>query len=181
MIFYTADTHFYHGRIMEFCPNTRIGKDYVEMTNKLIANWNSQVGPEDLVYHLGDFSFGKHEQTKSVLNRLNGRIILIKGNHDRQLLVNPDLLKRFESVHDYLEIKVEKIDVVLFHYPILEFNKMHYGAFHCFGHVHGKQMNLQDRRAMDVGIDSRPFGDMKLWTWDEIKEKLNARPIFSHH
>jgi calcineurin-like phosphoesterase family protein len=50
------------------------------MNKILTENWNSVVGQEDLVFHLGDFAFGG---VKKYLPYLNGEIILIRGNHDR--------------------------------------------------------------------------------------------------
>ena len=56
------------------------------MDEVIISNWNSVVGEDDTVYHLGDFAFGQGsiEKIEEYVSRLNGRIILIKGNHDRQ-------------------------------------------------------------------------------------------------
>ena len=70
---------------------------------------------------------------------------------------------------------------VLFHFPIIEWDKMHYGAWHLYGHVHGKDMGLGDRRAFDVGVDTRPNGDMAPWSFDELREIMKHRAIFSHH
>ena len=50
---------------------------------KLIANWNNTVAKEDIVYMLGDFTLSRNkEYIKSLLQRLNGKIILVMGNHD---------------------------------------------------------------------------------------------------
>jgi calcineurin-like phosphoesterase family protein len=178
--FLVSDTHFYHKNIQKFCPTTRPGKDYIEMSEMMIYNWNSQVRKTDLVYHLGDFSFGSYTETADTLRRLNGRIILVKGNHD-QMVLKPEQRTRFERIEPYLETKINGIDVVMFHYPIKEWNKMHRGSYHCYGHVHNKDIGLNDRRAMDVGIDARPNGDMMLWDFDEIHEILVKRPIMTHH
>jgi calcineurin-like phosphoesterase family protein len=53
------------------------------MNEVLIKNWNSLIGKEDIVYHLGDFGFGDEKQIEAITNRLNGRKFLILGNHDR--------------------------------------------------------------------------------------------------
>lgn len=178
--FFTSDTHFFHRKIQEFCPATRPGKDYLEMTETMIYNWNSVIQKQDTVFHLGDFSFGSYEETRDVLDRLNGHKHFIKGNHD-QVILKSDLKLRFESVRDYFRTKIEGVDVVMFHFPIKEWDKMHRGSYHLYGHVHGKDMGLDDRRAMDVGIDARPHGDLMVWSWDEIHEKLKNRPVAPHH
>ena len=79
-IFLSADTHFNHRNIIEYCQ--RPFKDVEEMNFKIIENWNDLVTDEDIVYFLGDFCFGQY---KCFEERLNGKIIFIKGNHDKNL------------------------------------------------------------------------------------------------
>lgn len=55
---------------------------YEEMNEALISIWNSTIQPKDTIFHLGDFSFGNVEETMAILQRLNGKIHLIQGNHD---------------------------------------------------------------------------------------------------
>jgi len=80
-IFITADHHFHHKNIIEYC--NRSFKTVEEMDNVTIEKWNKKVGRDDLVIHLGDFALGTKEQVKETKEKLNGTIILIKGNHDR--------------------------------------------------------------------------------------------------
>lgn len=47
------------------------------MNETIIANWNSVVGPDDIIFHLGDFCLGDSAEWINVLNRLNGKIYLI--------------------------------------------------------------------------------------------------------
>jgi calcineurin-like phosphoesterase family protein len=148
------------------------------MTNHIVHDWNSKVSANDLVYHLGDVSFGDEEKTKSVLWRLNGKIILVKGNHDK-VVTNGDCSARFESITDYARISIDGHEVMMFHFPIWEWDKMHRGSFHLYGHVHGN--SSVPGRAMDVGVDMRPGVDMSPWSWDEIKKKISPIEIRSHH
>ena len=78
-IFFTSDTHFFHKNIIKYC-NRPFGS-VEEMNEALVANWNSVVGPDDHVYHLGDFCFGNVEKWNWCLEpgRLNGHIHLILG------------------------------------------------------------------------------------------------------
>ena len=145
----------------------------------MIQKWNTQVRPIDRVYCLGDFSFYKASITESIVKRLNGNIHLILGNHDNWLNDYNYNKKLFGSVSNYKEIKVAGRKVVLMHYPIYEWNLMHRGSYHLFGHVHGNV--TIPGRAMDVGIDTRPQKDMGLWSWKEIDEILNEKEIRSHH
>lgn len=186
-IFFTSDNHFFHKSILKFCPDKRGNAQSVdEMNEKMIEVWNEQVKPTSTVYCLGDFSFGTTEETHELIKRLNGRINLILGNHD-YWLTKPDdagLAKMCKCllngwVDSYRRIKIDKQHIVLFHYPIVEFDRMHYGAYHAYGHVHGNYVH--PGRAIDVGIDARPNGDMKLWEWTELREAFLNRPILSHH
>lgn len=175
--FFTSDNHFGHKAIKRFCPDTRHGSDWKEMNELMIQIWNKTVRPNDTVYTLGDFSFMSTEDTIKVLQRLNGRIHLILGNHDHW--VNTESKTYFESVGHYNELKMGVKKVVMFHYPIVEFNKMHHGAYHLHGHTHGNYTH--PGRGFDVGIDARPQKDMGLWEWSELVQILENKPILPHH
>jgi calcineurin-like phosphoesterase family protein len=54
------------------------------MNEALISRWNSVVGKNDLVYNLGDFVLGGSARVEEILKRLNGKIVLILGNHDKE-------------------------------------------------------------------------------------------------
>lgn len=83
-VWYTSDTHFYHENIIKYCG--RPFKDVNQMNEIIIRNWNERIQPNDLVYHLGDFGlFSKGREPQDILNRLNGNIHLIKGNHDSKI------------------------------------------------------------------------------------------------
>lgn len=191
MIYFTSDNHFFHHNILKkFCVGTRQGKDVNEMNELMIRRWNEVVQPTDHVYSLGDFSFGRLEETVNVVRRLNGHKHLIWGNHDQVIKNNIHRFNgandgMFESFHDYLEMTIEGHHVVLFHFPIYEWNKMHRGAFHLYGHIHSPYGYLENPavtgRAMDVGIDSRPQGDMTLWPWYDVRKILEKRDIRQHH
>lgn len=174
---FTSDNHFFHKRILEFCRDTRQGRDFKEMNELMIAKWNSQVQPNDTVYTLGDFSFGRTEGTAEILARLNGRKHLIFGNHDGWY--NESVAHHFESASHYKKLTIGGVKVVLFHYPIWEWENMHHGSYHLFGHVHGS--TTVPGRAIDVGIDARPQKDMGLWSWEELHDILSKRDVRTHH
>lgn len=170
-IWFTSDLHFGHKRIIEFCPSTRPYSSVEEMNGDIISKWNSQVSDNDIVFILGDVSFARENVTTQCLSQLRGRLYLVTGNHDKGLLPH-----RFERVYNnYTEVKIDNIDVVLCHYPIYEWNKMHYGSYHLFGHVHGKPIPVVGR-LMDVGWDVK--GD--LFSWEQVVEQLENKPIRLH-
>lgn len=148
MIYFTSDTHYFHKNIIDFCE--RPFKDVDEMNVVLVNNWNRIVGPKDEVYHLGDVSFGRAEKTVEILEQLNGRIYLVRGNHDKG--INPD---RFEWIKDYYELRWESRKLVLCHFPFAVWNESHHGSIHLHGHSHGTLKN-QGRR-IDVGVDPMDF------------------------
>ncbi len=79
--FIISDTHFNHNNIIDYAERPFASVD--EMNEYMIAKWNRTISPDDIVYHLGDFGFGNRTEIKNFIERLNGNIILIKGNHDR--------------------------------------------------------------------------------------------------
>lgn len=132
MIYFTADLHFGHANVIRF--DDRPFKSVEEMDEALIERWNNKVTDEDTVYVLGDISWYNDEKTCSILDRLRGRKILIQGNHDR---VHGKMRNFFDEICSYKEIVIgENTHVVLCHYPIVFFNRHHYGAYMLYGHVH---------------------------------------------
>lgn len=78
--FVIGDTHFGHSNIIKYC--NRPFRDVEEMDRVLIKNWNETVSNHDIVIHLGDFALCARERAKEICSQLNGKKILIKGNHD---------------------------------------------------------------------------------------------------
>ena len=84
MIFITADQHIGHANCIKF-DNLPFSSVY-EMNDYILTKWNSIVKPDDNVLHLGDFFCGDMpiDQKIEFVSKLNGKIILIKGNHDKR-------------------------------------------------------------------------------------------------
>lgn len=150
----TSDLHFGHANMMKFNPATRQYRDADHMNAMMIQEWNATVGVDDLTYILGDFAFLRADKATAVARSLNGRKILIEGNHDLKLLNDKTFRDCFEEVHVYHEINVDGNKVCMFHYPIHEWNQCHRGAVHFHGHVHGKPSGLEKYRVRDVGMDA---------------------------
>ena len=92
MNFYISDNHFGHKNIIKY--DNRPFNSVEDMDEVMIDRWNSVVGDDDTVYILGDFSWYKEEKTLEILNRLSGRKVLIKGNHDH---ISPKVAKMFDD------------------------------------------------------------------------------------
>ncbi len=180
MKYTTSDMHFGHANIIKYC--NRPWSTVEEMDFNLIKNWNSVVKPEDEVYELGDFTFHREPGViQSILNRLNGTIYHINGNHDKWLVKNPELGRRFAWVKDYFELKEAKKHFVMFHFPIAAWHKAHHGAIHIHGHEHGNfDKNNVGLRRIDVGTDPQQYFPVTL---DAVARKMEKLPHMDlgHH
>ena len=176
----TSDTHWGHRNIMSFCPvsRARFRNDVDYMNEAMVKEWNDLVEPEDLVYILGDVAFLPATKAVEYMRRLNGRKILVQGNHDRKLLKDPEFYGCFEEVHHYLDINYAGTKVVMFHYPIAEFDQMHRGAVHFHGHLHGGVSGLEHFRVKDVGMDAT--GMIAMLMEDAIASAMKGK-IKGHH
>ena len=142
-VYFTSDTHFYHSNIIDFCK--RPFKNVEDMNETLIENWNRVVSQDDIVFHLRDFCLGgSHEWTK-ILNRLNGKIYLILGNHDLKN-IRQGYASRFELTSMQMHIEVDKQKIYLNHYPFLCYGGAYRNMWQLFGHVHTSKNNAGKRR-----------------------------------
>ena len=160
---FTADTHFGHERAIK--DEWRKFQDTDQMDEMLIENWNSVVKPKDDVYHLGDFKLSPKRVTE-YLDRLNGRIHLILGNHDYKMKAWEK--ECFESVQDILYLK--PLNVFLCHYPMRTWHRSHYGTIQLLGHTHG--MMSEVGRQVDVGVDCWDFKPISL---EQAKARIERR------
>lgn len=170
----TSDLHFFHKNIHKFCPETRPWGSVEEMNEALVDAWNTSVQPNDTIYFLGDFSFGKADDTELLLTRLQGRKYLVRGNHDRAL--SGSLEKRyFVHAADILEHKICGRDIIMCHYPIAEWHKAQYGSIHFYGHTHGSFQNVG--RSMDVGWDVHN----RILNIEEAIDMVKDKEVITHH
>ncbi|MCI4665936.1 MAG: metallophosphoesterase family protein [Neomegalonema sp.] len=167
-VFFTADTHFGHGAIIKH--GKRPFRSVEEMDAALIERWNARVGAEDRIYHLGDFCFKGSKVAQSYLDKLQGEIILIRGNHDTE---NTAKLERFSAAHDLHSFSIKGQEIILCHYPLLEWPGAYKGAIHLHGHTHGRVP--PNRKRCDVGSDVWDFTPITL---DEIRERLTTAPDY---
>ncbi|MCI8790765.1 MAG: hydrolase [Lachnospiraceae bacterium] len=168
MIYFTADLHFHHDKIIRHTGRPFHNAD--EMDRALIRNWNGRIGHDDDVYILGDFTMKGAEVACACLSSLPGRKHLIRGNHDNFLDSPGFEPSLFASIQDYAEMTYANVRFVLFHYPILEWNGYRKGAIMLHGHQHNhKDYNSKNRRdgilRYDVGVDAN---DMAPVSAEEI-------------
>ena len=177
-VFFTSDTHFYHSNIINFCGRPFMN---VEVMNEaLIANWNSVVGPDDIVFHLGDFCLGGSAEWTNILNRLNGKIYLIVGNHDIKNL-RQGYYSRFEHIAMQMHIEVGKQKIYLNHCPFLCYGGAYRDTWQLFGHVHttskqntgidAPRLHMLFPTQYDVGVDNNNFTPVSFEQVRRIIEK----------
>lgn len=131
-VFVCADLHFSHKNIIKY--EDRPFADTEEMDRKLIENWNSVVDKDDKVYVLGDVAFTSKTRTSYIVQQLNGKKILVMGNHDRSRPAKAWMDIGFDVVSPYPIIYKEYI--VMMHEPPTYFN-INTPYFYIYGHVHG--------------------------------------------
>lgn len=154
MTYFTADPHFYHENIIKFC--NRPYANAAIMNVELIKSINETVGEQDELYILGDFGFAPSQKVKPILNQIVCKNLhYVFGNHDKTMR-QPDVAKYFKSMQEYLTITVEGQQIVMFHFPIIEWFNGHRGSWHLHGHCHGTLVlpeMLKDKKIVDVGLD----------------------------
>ena len=172
MVFFTSDLHLGHEKIIELTG--RPFRDVNEMNRVIIENFNSRVGHGDTVYFLGDVCHRlKTEEANGMIARLNGRKILVTGNHD---ISYADFL--FEDRQEFLKTSLNEQYFVMMHYPMLSWPKKENGSIQVHGHIHsrGPEYNLQNRKdgvlRFDVGVDANNFYPVSV---NEILEFFNLK------
>lgn len=173
--FYTADLHFGHSNIRDYCPESRNFALTEEMDIAIMCALNERVGRDDILYILGDFAVCRDpEYVRHCFSMLNGRKRLVLGNHDldKKGRVRKEIAAlRWDIPPTHaLETHDEGCRVYLHHYACRTWPAAHHGSYHLFGHSHGSLPPMG--RSRDVGIDviDTNFAPM---TFKEIQETLN--------
>lgn len=121
MIYITSDTHFGHNKPFLYEP--RSFKNIWEHDKQIIENWNKIIQPEDEIFHLGDVMLGDNNYGLSCIKQLNGKIHIIRGNHD-----NDARIELYKQCHNVVEVcdakylKYGKYHFFLSHYPCITSN-----------------------------------------------------------
>jgi calcineurin-like phosphoesterase family protein len=190
----TSDNHFWHQNVIRYCQRPFLTVE--EMNEKMIVYWNEVVGPNDTVYHLGDFSMA-FRAVEAYTKRLNGKKILIAGNHDfvhpahkkskneenQKKWIQNYLDNGWAEVHISGEIEIPGVATVnINHLPYLEnssgqdvrhgkYRPINDGRWLLCGHVHEKW--AQRGKMINVGVDVRNF---KPISFTEIAAIINSQP-----
>jgi len=192
-VWVTSDSHFSHKNICRGVTNWRLPngeipvgqtRDFTtieKMNTAIVNNINEVVGQDDILIHLGDWSFGGYEQIREFWDRLVCKNIhLILGNHDHHIDRNRDGSQGlFQSVSHYNTVEIGDYKFQLMHYPISSWDGLNKGVMHLHGHCHlptNRRFGVGKR--MDVGMDGHPeFRPYNLIR--EVVPLLKKRPIKS--
>lgn len=188
MIYFTSDWHFSHKNIVKFCPTFRTPFNSIDdMDKELIERWNATINPDDVVYNLGDVSFSHDlKAIEKTLSQLNGKHHLILGNHDGLIARHKERFLTatkndgnpiLSSVQDYLKLSIKELKrtLILFHYPIDEWDGCHKGYYHLHGHIHDRMAKVKGK-ILNVGFDLHG----RFLTLADIDEFLQDLPNVSH-
>jgi calcineurin-like phosphoesterase family protein len=150
-IWFTADLHFGHPKIVDICNRPTTREEHDEWLLREV--FNKYVQKKDEVYILGDVSLAKRSEAQKWVARMNGNKHLITGNHDKSV----DHLGNWAEVTKIKDFTYSRfglnIHIVLCHYPIASWNRKIHGSWHLYGHVHGRFQNTG--MSWDVSIDNR--------------------------
>ena len=163
MIYFTADCHFGHNRIIQYCERPF---DNVHIMDQVIFDRiNETVGVDDTLYILGDFCFRGKKPIEYRSRIMCQDVHICWGNHDKRNDYRDDL-QGFSSVQEVKEIIYCNQRIYLSHYPHRSWPASHKGSWMLFGHVHYKldsEDKKSNRKTLDVGVDNcvnynKPFG-----------------------
>ncbi len=200
-LWFTSDTHYNHGNICSATtqwtnPVTcREFKSLEHMNAHLIGNINEKVGENDILFHLGDWSFGGFEQIQIFRDSIFCKNVhIITGNHDHHIENNRDGCQSlFSSVNKYLNLVVKwnvgtplmgEQRFALMHFPIASWDNMARGAIHLHGHVHFEaDKRIGVGKMMDVGCDGNELYPIEM---GDVLKLMRNQPIksmfeFDHH
>lgn len=169
-LWFWADPHLGHGSINLHCG--RPWATVEEADEALIANYRSCVSNRDEVIIAGDLAWKDH--TKYIA-RLPGKKTFVFGNHDKM----PDVaVQNFTRVvgrknePGILHMTVDKIFVVVCHFPLLSWNALCRGSWHFHGHCHGRLTEAPDCLRTDIGVDSHNYFPV---AWEVLKARMLER------
>ena len=192
-VWVTSDTHYGHKNICRGVTDWRTSNGLIPITNtrdfqtieqmneSIVNNINNLVAQDDVLIHLGDWSFGGFDNIKKFYDRLVCKNIhLVLGNHDHHIKNNRDNIQElFLTVSDYQTLLIGNHEFRIMHYPISSWDGLNKGVMHLHGHCHlPTERRFGKGRRIDVGIDGHPsFQPYHLLK--DILPLLLKRPIMS--
>ena len=163
--FFISDTHFGHKNILNFEHEGKPLRTFdsaEEMDEHMVDCWNKTVKPHDTIYHVGDFCMNR--KSVQIAGRLNGRKILIKGNHD--IFKLKDYTPYFEDIRAYKVMP--KHGIICSHIPIHP-DSLYRWKLNIHGHLHAGNVTdtwcEPDKRYFNVSVEQLNYTPI---SFDEI-------------
>ncbi len=198
-LWFTSDTHFNHTNICSATTtwnrdNGPVGSNFREfksleaMNDRLVEGINEVVGQDDILFHLGDWSFGGFDSIRQFRDRLVCKNIhLILGNHDQHIAKNRENIQEiFASVNNILDLVVkwnvgtpmqDEAKFILMHFPIASWDNLARGFIHLHGHVHlPPNRRVGPGKMMDVGVEGNGLNPIEL---KDVLKIMERQPIKS--
>lgn len=169
-IFFISDHHFHHKNILTFKTQDdlplREFSDVDHMNEIMIQRHNEVVKPNDKVYFLGDVCMSRNAKGLEILSRLNGKKVLVKGNHDMCSL--NQYLQYFKDVRGSHQFD----GMILTHIPIHPESLARWGL-NVHGHLHQNVVRMPlsqipDRRYFNVSVERVNYTPISL---EEVKKQ----------
>ena len=169
-IYFASDTHYHHKNIckgVSSWKNTEYCRDFStleEMDRALIDGINRTVGADDVLFHLGDFSFGDIKYYKQFRSQIICQnIYLIYGNHDGWIIRNDGGLQGlFKECSFYREVTFNGQKIIMSHYGFRVWNKSHEGSWMLHGHSHGSLQPSVSGHMITHLLDQKRYGDLRM-------------------
>lgn len=154
-VFLISDTHFGHEKIYSFLNSdgskVRPFSGAEEADELMVQRWNDRVKGGDKIYHLGDVAIPR--KGLQLLERLNGRKILIKGNHD--IFKPQDYLKWFKDIRAY-----HILDGMIVSHAPLHPSQLYRFGINVHGHMHSNK--LEDSRYINICVEHTNYAPIAL-------------------
>ncbi len=188
---FTADLHLGHANIIKYCQRPQLSPEESARAredsrgrwrvsdatvrrhdDELLEAINTRVEPDDTLWVLGDFCWGQLDVARAYRARIRCRNVhLVWGNHDHH-----SIRPLFDEAIEQGMVRVEGQEIWLNHYPMRSWNKSFHGAWHLYGHVHGR-LAAEDaahdwRLTKDVGVDAC---DYRPWSFDDLSAYMGPR------
>ena len=170
---FTADFHLGHKNIIRYC--NRPFQTVEEMNQEILERLNARAKTNDILYFLGDFCIGPKVPAAELRKKIRcKKIYAIPGNHDKD---TRKLTQEFSWLDAFAEASLNGQRIVLCHYAMRVWNQSSRGAWHLYGHSHGRLPSQGTSLSMDVGVDTHDF---RPWHFDEISEQMASKAEITH-
>ncbi len=192
-VFVSSDFHAYHKNLCKGSTSWENGslRDFPDeyfMTDKLVDNINAKVGEDDILIHLGDWSFGGRDKVKRFRDRINCKNIIAQaGNHDAHIIKDKELQKLFTKWYGDSDVSpIVRYDIggqiyICSHYAMRIWENSHHGWRHLYGHSHNSLPDDPHALAFDIGMDAQNLSPLSFVEVEKVIAGKEYKPVDHHN